>query len=536
MKIFQFNFSLQTKIIILSTVFSLTIVLILGLYSSYIITTTLEKKIGENALNVAKTVASIPELKEAFKLDDPSKVIQPLAEGIREQVGAEFVVIGNKDGIRYAHPFPDRLGKRMVGGDNYGVLKEGKSYVSKAVGTLGPSLRGKTPIFDDNHNIIGVVSVGFLIEDIQAREKNYIIRILAIVVLVLIIGLAGSFFLSWNIKKDIFGLEPEEISQLFMERETLLESIREGIVAVDKDGIIKFINSTAKELIVKGTNENNLVGKRIDEVIPNTRVLEVIATGLAQYDQEMLLGDEIIITNRVPVLMSDEVVGAVSSFRKKVEIDQLLQELSDHKIYSDTLRAQNHEFINKLYTISGLLQLERYEEAIRFITDETVQQGDMIELLMSNIGDPRISAFFIGKAIRAEELKVKLDINPKTHLSSISDNNNDLITIYGNLVENSIEAVKEEEKVNRRIEVFLYETDDQICFIIEDWGPGISQEIREQIFVDGFSTRGKNRGFGLALVNTLVKKYKGSIEIIEPSHQGIIFEVKLPRNTILRGG
>lgn len=527
--------NLQTKIIILSTVFSLIIILILSVYSSYTITSTLERKIGENALSVAKTVALMPEIKEAFKLEEPSKVIQPLAEEIREAVGAEFIVVGNQDGIRYSHPFPDRLGKYMVGGDNDGVLKEGKSYISRAVGTLGPSLRGKTPIFDQDQNVIGVVSVGILMEDIEEREQNYIIRILIIGVIVLIIGLVGSYFLAWNIKKDIFGLEPEEISQLFIEREAILESVKEGILAVDQDGVITVVNNTAQRLIMGDSNNQELVGKKIDEVIPNTKILEVLQTGQAQYDQEMLLGDEVVITNRVPVVIKNKVIGAVSSFRRKTEIDQLLQELSDHKIYSDTLRAQNHEFTNKLYTISGLLQLERYREAIQFITDETERKDDMIEFLKSNVKNPKITAFLIGKITRAEELKVKLNINPQTYLSGdIQINNDDLVTIYGNLIENSIDAVKGQADSNRKIEVLLYDTDDWIVFRVEDWGYSIPEEIRDHIFLDGFTTKGdrKKRGYGLALVSTLVKKYKGDIKLIDPNHPGIIFEVKLPRKNV----
>ena len=80
---------------------------------------------------------------------------------IRIDTDADFIVVGNKEGIRYAHPRKDKIGEAMVGGDNKGVLLEGKSYVSKATGSLGPSLRGKVPIRNQENAIIGVVSVGF---------------------------------------------------------------------------------------------------------------------------------------------------------------------------------------------------------------------------------------------------------------------------------------------------------------------------------------------------------------------------------------
>ncbi|MFV9510364.1 ATP-binding protein [Tepidibacillus sp. LV47] len=520
---------LQTKIMILSTIFSLIIIFILGFYSSYLLTSILERKIGENALNIAKTIALMPEIHEAFKSQNPSQIIQPLAEQIRKEVGAEFVVIGNQDGVRYSHPYPDRLGKQMVGGDNEPVLKEGQAIISKAVGTLGPSLRGKAPIFNEKHQVIGVVSVGFLIEDIKEKEYSQIIKIIGIVILVLFIGTLGSLFLSRNIKKDIFGLEPDEISQLFLQRQTMLESIKEGIIAVDQKGRITMINQAAKELLKDFMDQENHIGKPIKEVIPNTKFMNVLETGKAQYDQEMLIGNEWVVTNQVPMIVKNEVIGAVASFRRKTEIDQLLQELSDHKIYLDTLRAQNHEFVNKLYTISGLLQLGKLQEAIEFITEKTVQEDNMFEFLKEHIADPKMAAFFIGKLTRAEELKVRLLIDPDTrYLSSPALSVDDLITIYGNLIENSLDAVRDQSEPYRKIKIRLKQTETSIDFMIEDWGKGIAEDISKHIFEDGFSTKGDKRGMGLALARSLVNKYNGKISFYQPEHTGVIFEVIIP--------
>jgi len=536
---------LQTKIIILSTLFSVIVILILGIYSLMTITSVLERKIGENALSIAKTIALMPEIKEAFNTERPEMIIQPLAEAIRIEIGAEFIVIGNKEGIRYSHPYPDRLGKEMVGGDNEGVLQEGKSYVSKAVGTLGPSLRGKTPIFDETNQIIGVVSVGILLEDIEEREQAQTLKILGIVLIVLLIGIGGSYYLSWNIKKDIFGLEPEEISQLFLERQTILESVREGIIAVNSEGKITLINETAKKMLAENEHEYDdknvnagKIGRPIEKVLPNTKIIEVLSSGTAQFDQEMLIGSEWVITNRIPMIVKDHVIGAVASFRKKTEIDQLLHELSDHKLYSDTLRAQNHEFTNKLYTISGLLQLEKYQEAIQFIAEETIQQDDMIEFLMDNISDPKLTAFIVGQISRSKEQKVKLIIDPSTKLKDeISINIDDLITIYGNLIENSLESVRQQTDDNRKINVLIRRMENWLVFRIEDWGNGIPEEHREKIFEDGFTTKGerRKRGLGLALVASMILKYKGEITIAEPDHQGVVFEVRLPCIMFERG-
>jgi len=127
----------------------------------------IEENRGRMALQISKTVSVIPTIISAFQTSDPSKTIQLIAEKIRKETGAEFVVIGNKEGIRYSHPLKSMIGKKMRGGDNEKALHNGDYYVSKAKGSLGPSIRGKSPILNKNGDVIGIVSVGFLLEDIQ---------------------------------------------------------------------------------------------------------------------------------------------------------------------------------------------------------------------------------------------------------------------------------------------------------------------------------------------------------------------------------
>lgn len=67
---------------------------------------------GRMALEISKTVSFMPTIINAFQTADPSKTIQPLAEKIRKETGAEFIVIGNKDGTRYSHPNKSEVGKK----------------------------------------------------------------------------------------------------------------------------------------------------------------------------------------------------------------------------------------------------------------------------------------------------------------------------------------------------------------------------------------------------------------------------------------
>ncbi|MGG3847503.1 sensor histidine kinase, partial [Aeribacillus composti] len=136
---------LQTRLVIIICSLLLFVIIFLSFLFQYMLAATLKEQIGMRALNVAETVAATPHIRDAFKQPNPHQQIQPFAEMIRRKTGAEYVVVGNRQGIRYAHPLPDRIGKKMVGGDNHEVLK-GKAIISEAVGSLGPAIRGKAPI------------------------------------------------------------------------------------------------------------------------------------------------------------------------------------------------------------------------------------------------------------------------------------------------------------------------------------------------------------------------------------------------------
>lgn len=526
---------LHTKLILLIGTLIIFLILILGSLFSFMLQDTVEEQIGQRALRVAQTVAQIPEIRKAFSEPEPWKIIQPIVEEVRENIEAEFIVVGNREGIRYSHPIPERIGKEMVGGDNGPVL-EGKSIVSEAVGSLGPSLRGKTPIFDDAGNVIGIVSVGFMIDDIDNIGDKYTRRIFIVVGLMILIGVIGSILIARSVKKAIFGLEPKEIGSLYQEKQAILESIREGIIAVNQDGIITLANQTTKKILGLNEAAGDLVGRPITDIIKNSRLLDVMKTGISEFDQEMYIGNNEVVVNRIPIFdYRGVVIGAVSSFRNKSELYRLSQELSQVKQYAEVLRSQTHEFSNKLYLISGLLQLESYQEAIDLITKESDVHQNLLYFIMKEIPDPLIGGLLIGKFNRATELKVELEVDRESSFRDIPEDldRSQLITIFGNLIDNAMEAVLEAKSVDRKVKVFLTDIGDDIILEVEDHGTGIAEEIGDHIFEVGYSTKGtSNRGYGLHLVKKAVEKLHGFISFTTELNKGTVFTVVLPKRKV----
>jgi two-component system CitB family sensor kinase len=526
----KLRLSLQTRMIVLFTFVIILIIGSMGAVFASIIGSSIEEQLGKKALSVAKIVANDPELRNAFATEDPSALIQPIAENIRKQTEAEFVVVGNREGIRYAHPLPDRIGKEMVGGDNEQGLLYGQSYISKAVGSLGPSLRGKVPIKNDNGDVIGIVSVGFLLEDIESAIGAYQEKVVLIIILALVFGVVGAIGVSRYLKRVILGLEPEEIAALYIQRNAVLESVREGIVAIDRNNKVTMMNKAAIR-ILELPNED-FHRKEITEVLPDSRMPDVLETGEHQLDRETILVGKEIIVNRIPMRLGDKIVGVVSSFRPKSEIDKLVSELSQTRRYAEVLRAQTHEFHNLLYTISGLLQLGSIQEAVELITSETSAQQEMMLFLAKKIPDPLIGALLVGMHNRAKELKIQFQINQDSSLKSLPPtiNRQQVIVLLGTLIQNALEAVNEATVERKVVECYLSDTEAEILFEVEDSGPGVPENLREVIFQDGFSTKpGEHRGLGLAKVQGIIQEMKGYILVGESEWGGALFTVSLPK-------
>ncbi|WP_201716066.1 ATP-binding protein [Rossellomorea arthrocnemi] len=523
------KFSLQSKIIVIVLALLSVLILSLSVIFFRMLTDTLTDLKGKQALAVAQSVSKMPAVTEAFSQKQPEDIIQPLVEDIRKETGATFIVVGNKESVRYSHPLSERLGKKMVGGDNDRALMKGKSYVSHATGSLGPSVRGKVPIRNEQNEIIGVVSVGFLEDSIHDIVIPYRTKVLTLVAIILLIGIVGSFFIGKGIKKAIFGLEPKEIAMQFKEKRAIIESVREGIIAIDQHGLITEINANAHSILALHHQYSNR-GRHILDVIPDTKMVDVLETRESQLDDEISLNHHDLIVNRLPILEEGTIVGVVASFRRKDEIDQLTKELSQVQEYAGILRSQTHEYRNKLNTIAGLIQLQHHEEALTLIQEESSGYEDLIQFLLKAVPDPVLAGLIIGKYNRSHELKVSFSIHPDSLITTwLTDIQREkLITIIGNILDNAFEEVLSYPQHNRHVQLFMTDLGNDFIFEIEDSGGGI-QRI-ESIFEKGYSTKaGKDRGIGLHLVQKSVEHLQGYLTVEESELGGALFTVSVPK-------
>jgi len=507
---------------------------VLGHFTIRYLDSVLDEQIGQQAMRVALAIAASPEVIDAVA-NKNTTFLQPLSVQLAKSTEAKFVVIGDENGIRLAHPFPERIGKSMADDDgdtNDPVLIHGNAYVSKAKGSIGWSMRGKAPVFSpDGSTIIGIVSVGYLLDTVDTIVGHHRISMLLAISIAFLFSVVTAILFANHFKKAIFNLEPEQIGQLFQERNATLETVREGIVAINHNGHITTFNHAAITTL-KLPEDQHYIGCLIQDVLPDSGMLDVLDNGEPQYDQEVWLHDHNLIANRIPLLQDGKVIGVVSSFRLKNELDMVSRKLTRIQQYAESLRSQSHEYNNKLHTIAGLIQIDAKDEALAVIGQETSSHQAFIQQLMSVTSDSILAGCLLGKYNRAKELGLELCIEQDSQMSALPSQipREQLVSILGNLIDNALEATLAHHGKGGTVTLSLSDFGKELIFEVNDQGAGISSEEADKIFTRGYTTKNQQgHGIGLDLVRNLINHLGGIITVEPAEYQGSRFTVYLPK-------
>ncbi len=521
-------FNLQTKIALLVCVVVAVALLVTNTLITRQIAAAVSSSIGENAADIARIIAKSPSV-IANLMDGRSQPdIQPFVEDIRRATNVEFIVVFDMDGIRKTHPNPAIIGQHFVGGDEEAVLRYGREYTSVAKGTLGFSLRAFTPVFDPSGRQVGAVSVGVLLDNVEEEIARTHSLIYLAVGVGLLVGVGGALLLAANIKKTMFGLEPFAIARLVEERNAMLQSVREGVLAVDKDARITVVNDEAQRILRKAGIDGDLIGQKVADRIANTRLQEVLTSADVELDREQSINGVEVLTNRMPIKVGGEVVGAIATFRDKTEIRLLAEQLSGIRIYAEALRAQTHEFMNKLHVILGMVRMECYDQLAAYITSIAQARRSEASSVTAQIRDPVLAGFILGKHSRARELGVELVVTPASSLPAPADPEtvHELITIVGNLIDNALDAVA--DAAHKRVSLGFACDGGVLTITVADSGPGVDPTVGHLIFAKGYSTKANDRGLGLYLLSCGLERLGGRVAVTAGDDGGACFTVTVP--------
>lgn len=534
------HLKLNTRMIVVLCLMSALQASLIGGFAWYQLRESLDKEIGNRALNVSKTIAAMPDVIRAIEKRD-SLILNQISTKLAATNNALFIVIGDKDGIRLAHPNPERIGKSMADddGDTGDIaLINGQGYVDKALGSLGMSVRGKAPVYDEfGEDIIGIVSVGYSLSQVQAAINSYTRWLFGVLFIALVGSVLVAIVIARRFKREIFGLEPDQIARLFEERDATLQSVREGIIAINREGQITTFNRNAIHTLGLDSS-SDIIGKSISDILPDSGMLSVLDNGEPQFDREIWLNSRAMIVNRLPLKQGDELIGVVSSFRPKNEVDLVSEKLSRIQLFADSLRSQAHEYSNKLHTIAGLIQLGANDEALGLITHETADHQAFIEGLVDAVTDPLLAGCLIGKYNRARELGLHLQVERDSQMLEIPKqlSSEQLVSCLGNLIDNALEATRLHKGPEGVVSVSMTDLGDDLIFDVVDQGAGMTLEEQSKIFEKGYSSKNdRNHGLGLYLVMEYVTRHGGNIEVQSTLDVGSRFTLYLPKRAMLKG-
>lgn len=550
---------LRTQVLLLQ---SAVVAVALGIGFTVFATTTEDRvtdEHGQRALAIARSVSADPTVRDevarysaaddgVVSPDNPelaSGAVQQAAEAVRTATGALFVVVTDDQGLRLAHPDPEQLGRR-VSTDPTEALA-GREVVTSESGTLGDSVRAKVPVTDPvSGRVVGEVSVGIATDRVRADLRSDLADAVLIALAALGCGAAGSLLLANRWKRLTLGLEPEQLTELVREQEVVLHGISDGVVGTDARGIVTVVNAEARRLldlddrIGRNVGPDDGIGHSVDTLGMTPRLLDVLrsADGIPV---AATTGDRVLVAVSRRVVRDGRDLGTVMSVRDRTDIETLTRELDAVKAMSTALRAQRHEFANRLHLLDGLLRRGHAEQALEYI-EQILGSGPLGEQLegIDAITDPYLHAFLVAKAAHAREQGVTLVLGENTWVHATVRAPVDVTTVLGNLLDNAIEAARTSGRAPAEVEVELMEDGADLHVSVADTGDGVDPELPD-IFVEGATTRSDptvpgGRGMGLALARRIARLHGGDVVLADRGGQrtpenptgGAVFLATLP--------
>ncbi|UGT56638.1 sensor histidine kinase [Nocardia asteroides] len=574
MRLFPRGVRLRTQIVLLQVALvALTLGLAFGVFA-YLSDQRLTAEYGQRALAIARTVAGDPMVRAevaryaalplaggpALRAELAAGELERTAEAARQRTAALFVVITDDAGLRLAHPDPARLGEKVSTDPSQAL--GGAEVVISEHGTLGDSVRAKVPVREPGSDrVVGEVSVGISTAAVGEQLTRDLSRAGLLVLGALLAGVAGSVLLARRWHGLTLGLQPAELAELVREQDVVLHGIGIGVVAVDARWRTTVINDEARALLGIG----GASGVPVEAIGLTPRVLEVFRAADG-HPVQAAVGDRIVVVTARTVSRDGRALGAVLDVRDRTDVESLTRQLDAVRSMSTVLRAQRHEFANRLHLLSGLLHGDRPEEAARYI-DELLGSGPLGAAMpgVDAVRDPYLQAFLAAKAAHARERGVRLRLGPNTWVDANLLAPVDVTTVLGNLLDNAIDAVRDDPRrtdttevppaaeplsagripgeaatpvpgdttydsapertepmrdatpgTERLVEVELVQEGSTLHITVADSGGGVAPELVNALFAEGVSTKPGvgvpgGRGVGLALSRQVATALGGEV-------------------------
>ena len=531
------KFTLSQQIVILISLVVCVALLPTSLFTTQKVARVIYDRVSINAVSINTILCNSLEIKESLASQNVyirpeiDKFMADYVNDVDHSDEAGVAIYDNNHNLRVLYnpgnlPDFEHSARGLV--DQYSgrgkiSYKDNYAIPNKALGFVK----------NDRGDVVGYIVTGYSDEIVNNSTIDSVLFLLLMTVLGLVVGIWGAIYLAKRIKSVLFGYEPEEIARMLRERDILLNSVREGIVNINSNGRITLVNSEASVLLQQAgiKNVSEIMGMNASDVLKRLPINDIIKDGKTLVDASVKIGNTIFILTAVPLLLEDKnIIGAVLTFRKKSVVEEMANQLTGFKNYATALRAQTHEFMNKMHVIMGLIDMKAYDELKNFTQEIAYNRQSEVSYVVTRLKDITLSGFILGKISRSRELDIDFSLTEESELHSELDvpSVHDIVLIAGNIIENAFDALKNFDG-ERIVNLSILDFDREIVIVVEDSGPGMDESIRKHIFQRGFSSKCESgHGFGLYLVKHSIDSLNGSISVESAPGEGTIFTVRLP--------
>lgn len=509
----------------------ISLALILGVAGTLINIHFETEKRDQNLQNVAETIATSPMLTgKGTNPDENQLVFSEYLDTLKDTLAdIDVISVVSKNGIRIYHSNHALIGTKYDGNMPDFESNTDKYYTVDENGPSGSQRRAYAAVYNTDGEYIGVVMAIMLMKNIRTETAQMLLIFFIITVVAILIELIIAGELSGKVKRSLMGYEPDVFTAMYRMRDNILETLAEGILAFDTNGVIQFANKSAIQMLCDDTSKN-LVGQSVD-IIGD----EILSRHIKSGDREMnvSLAKADIILDRVPIKEDGATVGTIAILHNRAEYTKLMEELSGTRYLVDSMRANNHDFTNKLHVILGLIQMEMYEDASSYIQNITLVQRENISRVMNAVNEPAVAALLIGKIARASELNINFVLREGCYYSAtdLYLPSEMLITVIGNLLDNAFDSMNEsvDYAEHRELMFGIYSKFGAVLITVDDTGSGINPDNINSIFENGFSTKGEGRGTGLYQVKSMVENFGGKITVESQEGVGTSFSISFTK-------
>lgn len=519
----------QTQLILI-----ISLALILGIAGTIINIHFETEKRDQNLQNIAEAIANSPMLTDKGSTDiESQKIFSEYLDTLKETLDdIDVISVVDKNGIRMYHSNHALIGTQYDGNLPNFKSNTDSYYATDENGPSGSQRRAYAAVYTEDGEYVGVVMAIMLMKNIRTETAQMLLIFLIITVVAVLIELIIADNLSGTVKKSLMGYEPDVFTAMYKMRDNILETLAEGILAFDSNGIIQFSNESAFDMLNVSPTDN-IIGQSVDSLGD-----EILSYTIKNGDKErnIKLAKADILLDRVPIKEDGHIVGTIAILHNRAEYTKLMEELSGTQYLVDSMRANNHDFTNKLHVVLGLIQMEMYDEACSYIQNITMVQRENISKIMNAVGEPAVAALLIGKIARASELNITFVLREGCYYSSSDMNlpSEMLVTVIGNLLDNAFDAMNanSDYKAPKELTFGIYSKPGAMLITVDDTGSGIKPEDLDHIFENGYSTKGKDRGSGLYQVKSMVTNFGGKITVESQYGVGSSFLVSFTKEKI----